>query len=278
MCPGFQHSVTRKRLSNKSKMKSAAFFEVAILVTFFVYAAYAGTRNYSTLSQQVFFKSCMDAKLKGIHSSGLYTIQPDYAHEPFLVFCEMEVDGGGWTVIQNRFDGSIKFYQDWPTYKAGFGNLRGEFWLGLDRIHEITGIFVNELRVELEDFENETRFAKYSVFSIGSEAEYFSLKALGGYSGTAGDSLEYQAGQKFSTYDQDHDNSENNCAVTFTGAWWYNACHRSNLNGNYLRGESNESGMVWTKFRGIKYSLKTSRMMVRPSSEGIDSTMAVDAS
>ncbi|CAH1958091.1 unnamed protein product [Acanthoscelides obtectus] len=201
MCPGFQHSVTRKRLSNKSKMKSAAFFEVAILVTFFVYAAYAGTRNYSTLSQQVFFKSCMDAKLKGIHSSGLYTIQPDYAHEPFLVFCEMEVDGGGWTVIQNRFDGSIKFYQDWPTYKAGFGNLRGEFWLGLDRIHEITA-----------------------------------------------------------------------------GAWWYNACHRSNLNGNYLRGESNESGMVWTKFRGIKYSLKTSRMMVRPSSEGIDSTMAVDAS
>merc|ERR1712136_692051 len=52
--------------------------------------------------------------------------------------------------------------------------------------------------------------------------------------GTAGDSLSYHNGSNFSTYDADHDRSGSSCAETYTGAWWYNNCYHSNLNGEYM--------------------------------------------
>jgi hypothetical protein len=87
------------------------------------------------------------------------------------------------------------------------------------------------------------------------------------FTGDAGDSMNYHNGMKFTTKDVDNDrNPKVQCSQTFKGAWWYNKCHYSNLNGQYLAGhhDSNADGVNWRDFKGYKYSLKTSEMKVRP--------------
>lgn len=119
----------------------------------------------------------------------------------FFVYCENVQDDGNWIVIQNRFNGDMNFFRTWNEYKEGFGNIGGEFWLGLEKIHELTSDNLHELMIILEDFDGERRIAKYSGFAINSEAEGYALNVLGTYSGDAGDALKYHAGMKFSTYE-----------------------------------------------------------------------------
>ena len=80
-----------------------------------------------------------------------------------------------------------------------------------------------------------------------------------------GDSLNYQNNQRFSTKDKDHDNKPGSCAKLYIGAWWYKYCHRSNLNGKYLGGETDvyAAGVVWEHWKGFYYSLKHSEMKIR---------------
>ncbi|XP_053686486.1 microfibril-associated glycoprotein 4-like [Sabethes cyaneus] len=187
---------------------------------------------------------------------------------PFSVLCDQKYDNGGWIVIQNRFNGSVDFYRGWKEYRNGFGNLNGEFWLGLDKLHTLTYAAPYELHVLLDDFENRTVVAKYSRFAVGSENESYALTKLGEYSGTAGDGLSYHRDVKFSTMDMNNDLAGNNGATDWTGAWWYRRGHHSNLNGQYLRGavdytKYHGKGMTWNPFRGYDYSLKGSRMMIK---------------
>lgn len=81
----------------------------------------------------------------------------------------------------------------------------------------------------------------------------------------SGDSLDFHNGMPFSTKDRDNDPSPNDCAVVYLGAWWYNNCHHSNLNGKYLSGShiSLADGIEWFTWTGHHYSLKSSKMMIR---------------
>ena len=85
-------------------------------------------------------------------------------------------------MFQKRLDGSVDFYRGWNDYKNGFGDLNGEFWLGLDKINRLTKSNRNRLRVELEDIEGNTAYAEYDMFAVSSEKTKYQL-SLGSYSG-----------------------------------------------------------------------------------------------
>ncbi|XP_066222833.1 ficolin-1-like isoform X1 [Saccopteryx leptura] len=211
-------------------------------------------------------RNCKELLSRGHFLSGWHTIYlPDC--RPLAVLCDMDTDGGGWTVFQRRVDGSVDFYRDWATYKQGFGSQLGEFWLGNDNIHALTAQGTSELRVDLVDFEGTRQFAKYQSFKLGSEQEKYKLELGAFVGGTAGDSLKPHNNHPFSTKDRDNDSNSGSCAESYRGAWWYYDCHVSNLNGRYLRGTHTTyaAGINWLSGRGYNYSYKLSEMKVRPT-------------
>lgn len=198
--------------------------------------------------------------------SGVYMIYPEGVEDGFNVYCNMERDnvGGGWTVFQKRQNGEVDFYRGWNDYKFGFGTLNGEHWLGNENLHILTSQDKYELLITMQDFTNHTGYAKYANFKIGNKESKFKM-TISSYTGNVGDSLSSHNGKNFTTKDQDNDQSGNNCASMFKGAWWYGACHSSNLNGQYLGGKhtTHADGINWKTWKGHYYSLKTTNMMIR---------------
>ena len=119
--------------------------------------------NYRFVILFSVYKNCAEVYKSGDKISGVYKINPDGLGE-FEVFCDQKTAGGGWTVFQKRRDGSVDFFRAWDDYKRGFGNLNGEFWLGLDKIHRQTVSGGYKLRIDLEDIHGKTAFAEYSSF------------------------------------------------------------------------------------------------------------------
>ncbi|XP_052864079.1 fibrinogen-like protein A [Anopheles cruzii] len=207
------------------------------------------------------YRSCSDIWNA---QSGVYIIQATDESNPFMAYCHRDMMGIGiWLVIQRRFDGSLDFYRNWTEYRNGFGDIENEFWIGLERLHQLTTGRPHELMVELRDFKGNYKFALYTAFEIGNETEQYNLKTLGTYHGTAGDSLSEHKNMKFTTYDRDNDIHKHNCAEFHKGAWWYNNCYHSNLNGPY-KNIVDTGSMNWHAFSYSYEGLSFSRMMIRP--------------
>ena len=86
----------------------------------------------------------------------------------------------------------MNFSRDWSAYRAGFGDVVSEFWLGNDRISEQTQSADSELLLRLEKTNGVVMTARYSTFKLSNAAEKFRLTA-DGYSGNAGKLLTYAA-------------------------------------------------------------------------------------
>ena len=225
---------------------------------------------------------CQAIYESGLRISGLYNINPDGKGQ-LLVYCDMsQLDGvnNGWTLIQRRLDGSFDFNKTWVEYRNGFGNLKANFWLGLDTIKRITDTSTYKLYIAVQchaddsdaTYGQSVRYAKYGTFNIGSEAANYRL-SVGNYNtaSTAGDSLSTtHNGRYFSTRDRDNDNSPPNCAEQYYSGWWFNGCLDSNLNGvwrnrGYLSstGLPEQYGVAWRSGWSSSYSFKTTVMAVR---------------
>ncbi|XP_076084913.1 fibrinogen-like protein A isoform X3 [Mytilus galloprovincialis] len=183
-------------------------------------------------------KDCTEIK-KHKATSGVYQIFPKKT-EGVKAYCDMDTEGGGWT-------------RTWTECENGFGNVNREYWLGNRHIHRLTSSGTYELRIDLTDKNNKTKYAKYKTFVVGDATSQYKL-TIGGYSGDAGDSLSYHNGMKFSTVDRDNDLHSINCAKS-EGPWWFKKCSHSALN------RPSRDHWYWYHISG--HYVKTSVMMIR---------------
>ena len=161
-------------------------------------------------------KNCFELFENGDSVSEIKVIYPwrNYPHIPETVYCDQETDGGGWTVIQRRINVTKRedFYRTWAEYRLGFGKKDEEFWLGNDLISELTSKKLQKLRIDLETYEGDTRWAKYGFFHVDDKNNKYKL-SVGEYTGNSAESFSYHHGSFFTTKDQDNDKHKDNCAT-----------------------------------------------------------------
>ncbi|XP_042735651.1 fibrinogen-like protein 1-like protein [Lagopus leucura] len=193
-------------------------------------------------------------------SPSVYIIQPSGLH-PLVVYCEMNVTDGGWTVIQrNSHNTDITWAESWSAYKYGFGNVRGDYWLGTEYIHQIAKQKVYQVRFVISDNADNVKFADYNLFSVEDEAQGYRLR-LGSYAGTAGDAMALansatvHDNMKFSAKDLDQDTNSRNCASANGGGWWYSSCYSIRLN---FKG-----GLTWSGL--CSGNCKASAILIKPA-------------
>ncbi|KAL9826504.1 fibrinogen-like protein 1-like protein [Geothlypis trichas] len=202
------------------------------------------------------------SRLRKGSPSGVYVIQPARS-PPRVVWCDMDTEGKGWTVVQrNSHDTELTWKQSWTTYKYGFGNVHSDYWLGTEYLHLLTQQGTYKVRFVVRDKANVTHYAEYDIFRVENEASGYPLR-LGRHSGDGDDYLTLyhpkkggiHDNMKFSTVDKDQDQYSGNCAKSY-GGWWYNRCQNVLLNAkNYI---------VWPGFCD-KGDCASSLILVKPT-------------
>ena len=215
-------------LSNLTENSTSSYFE-QITCTI---------QKTSTIQTFLDANDCLDVYNKGFKEDGLYKITIN--GKEILTYCEMNVNGGsgGWTVINRRVDGSVSFRRKWHAYSVGFGNPSGNFWFGNRNIHWLTAKHGNQVLFVMKTFnvDSPMYMALYNQFNVANEISKFKL-SIGeyqkiSYPHVASNQMMRHNGMKFSTFYQDNDIFEFNCAENY-GAGWHEKCQNVQFLGKY---------------------------------------------
>jgi len=148
-------------------------------------------------------------------------------------------------VLRRKEVGNVADYfeKSFEEYKNGFES-KGEMWIGLKKLRQLTYTGNYGLEVRLKDFDDLTYQAVYSHFEVGGEEGYeLSVSGFNAGLSTIGDSLAFHNGMKFSTKDKDQDTlGSNNCAANMRGGGWFNSCSHSHLTGHLTTTSTSLSG------------------------------------
>nr|XP_019548691.2 fibrinogen-like protein A [Aedes albopictus] len=212
-------------------------------------------------------KSLFEAKCNPCSNDGSPALEQGYVtignDVRIPVSYEQTRFGGGWIVLLQRYDGTVRFNRTWAEYRDGFGMVGHEFWMGLERIHQLTTAGSYELMIEMEDFNGNYKYAGYDAFVVGPAEERYKLTKVGAINGTTENSFGQHVGYGFSTYDDD----DNGCSNKYgRGGWWYyrKSCYGASLTGIW-QNKADWKSMCWEWFTGKskKIPLKFARMMMR---------------
>ncbi|XP_071789740.1 uncharacterized protein [Asterias amurensis] len=182
------------------------------------------------------YYDCLDYLQADYHDNGVYTIYPLKYPEGLQVRCDMEYWPGS-IVIQRRVSGVLNFNRGWDEYKDGFGDMSGSFWLGNEKVRQLTEDGNTSWEIQVKVLASYSSQGSDNVgYNFRLSGENYTIHVAGSmtcrYSGVV-----LSANDKpFSTYDRDNDgDSERNCAEESNGGWWFDGCDdgENNLNAEY---------------------------------------------
>ncbi|XP_050707176.1 microfibril-associated glycoprotein 4-like isoform X2 [Eriocheir sinensis] len=184
---------------------------------------------------------CADHLMGGATVSGVYEIYPFTCTcgRSVQVWCDMETDGGGWTVFLNRQNqaSQLDFNRTWDEYKEGFGRPYEEYWMGLETLHVMTFGRTYSLRLDLEVASSGLReYATHAIVKVEDEDTGYKIVTSGTEAGSSNSRycFRYMNYRSFTTVDRDYDYLYNdNCAAAQGGAWWYYNCKYFNPTSTY---------------------------------------------
>ena len=148
--------------------------------------------------------------------------------------CETFGSSGGKTVLQRRTynQPNVDFNRTRDDYEIGFGS-KGNFWIGLKRIHRLTSKGRNVLSIGLN---NNTFYSEsYRGFWVDDAYNQYTMYA-GPRNGYSLDPLEPSKGRPFTA----PNGGSTGCANMAESGWWFGRpCGRTNIN---LNGRHNSTG------------------------------------